>query len=466
VVDGGGLENLARSLRGRNVRVGAYVVRGMPTTFRPCAPDQSLLFPPSPRDWLPEGHLVFFIADTVAALDLQAFYAPYDGDGRRNQPFDPHMMVTVLLYAYATGTFSSRRIARKLEEDVAYRVLAAGNFPAHRTIAEFRQQHLAAFEALFVQVVQIAREAGVVQLGALAVDGSKVKANASKHKAMSYKRMLDQERHLREQITALTAQAEALDASEDAAHGPDVRGDELPAELQRREDRLATIAAAKARLDARQADEDRQKGRTPDDGRKSRGRKPFARDFGVPPDDAQDNFTDPESRIMKTSSGFDQCYNGQIAVDEASQMMIATGLTNCAADNAELLPLIEQAHATLGEHPRDVLADAGYRSEATFQALEARGITAYISLGYEARPAKPPNPAHLATQRMAHRLASVVGRTRYRRRKAIVEPVIGWIKAVLGFRRFSLRGEAHARGEWNIVCLALNLKRFHRIRIA
>lgn len=322
----------------------------MTTTFRSCAPDQALLFPPSPRDWLSEGHLVFFIADTVAALDLKAFYAPYEGDGRRNQPFDPPMMVTVLLYAYTTGTFSSRRIARKLEEDVAYRVLASGNFPAHRTIAEFRQQHLAAFEALFVQVVAIAREAGVVQLGALAVDGAKVKANASKHKAMSYGRMREEETRLREQIAALTAQAEASDAAEDAAHGPEVRGDELPAELQRREERLAKIAAAKARLEARQADEDRQKGRTPDDGRQSRGTKPFARDFGVPPDDAQDNFTDPESRIMKTSAGFDQCYNGQLAVDEASQIIVATGLTNCGADNAELLPLIDYVEGTLGQH--------------------------------------------------------------------------------------------------------------------
>jgi transposase len=438
----------------------------MTTTFRRCAPDQSLLFPPSPRDWLPEGHLAFFIADTVAALDLQAFYAPYEGDGRRNQPFDPQMIVTVLLYAYATGTFSSRRIARKLEEDVAYRVLAAGNFPAHRTIAEFRQQHLAAFEALFMQVVQIAREAGVVQLGALAVDGSKVKANASKHKAMSYGRMREEATRLRAQIAALTAHAEATDAAEDAALGADVRGDELPAELQRREERLAKIAAAKARLEARQADEDRQKGRTPDDGRKGRGKKPFARDFGVPPDDAQDNFTDPESRIMKTSSGFDQCYNGQLAVDEASQMIVATGLTNCGADNAELLPLIDQAHATLGEHPRDVLADAGYRGEATFQTLEAWNITAYISLGHETRPGKPPNPAHLATQRMADRLTSEVGRARYRRRKAIVEPVIGWIKEVLGFRRFHVRGVAKARGEWTLVCLAVNLNRFHRIGLA
>ena len=311
------------------------------------------------------------------------------------------MMVTVLVYAYATGTFSSRRIARKLEEDVAYRVLAAGNLPAHRTIAEFRQQHLVAFELLFVQVVQIAREAGVVQLGALAMDGSKVKANASKHKAMSYGRMRDEERRLREQIAALTTQAEVTDAAEDAEHGPDVRGDELPAELQRREQRLAAIAAAKARLEARQADEDRRKGRTPDDKRKGRGTKPFARDFGVPPDDAQDNFTDPESRIMKTAHGFDQCYNGQIAVDETTQLIVATGLTNCAADNGELLPLITRAQGPLGGVPLEVLADAGYRGEATFQTLEAQGITAYISLGHEVRPAKPPNPAHVATQRMA-----------------------------------------------------------------
>jgi len=438
----------------------------MPTTFRPCVPDQSFLLPPSPRDWLPEGHLAFFIADTVAALDLQAFYTPYEGDGRRNQPFDPQMMVTVLLYAYATGTFSSRRIARKLEEDVAYRVLAAGNFPAHRTIAAFRQQHLAAFEALFVQVVQVAREAGVVQLGTLAIDGSKVQANASKHKAMSYGRMREEETRLREQIAALTAQADASDATEDAVHGPDVRGDELPAALQRREQRLAKIAAAKARLEARQAAEDRQKGRTPDDGRKGRGTKPFAREFGVPPDGAQDNFTDPESRIMKTSDGYDQCYNGQIAVDEASQMIVATGLSNCAADSGALLPLIDRVQTTVGQDPAEVLADAGYKAEASFQTLETRAVTAYISLGREGKSSTAPHPAQVATQRMAARLASPEGKARYRRRKAIVEPVIGWIKEVLGFRRFSVRGETKARGEWNVVCLAVNLKRFHRLSMA
>jgi transposase len=437
----------------------------MPTSFRPCASDQSLLFPPSPRDWLPDGHLAFFIAETVAVLNLDGFYAPYEGDGRRNQPFDPQMMVTVLLYAYATGTFSSRRIARKLEEDVAYRMLAGGNFPAHRTIAEFRQQHLAAFEALFVQVVQIAQETGVVQLGALAIDGSKVKANASKHKAMSYGRMRDEATRLHAEIAALTAQAGACDAAEDAAHGPDVRGDELPAELQRREDRLAKIAAAKARLEARQAADDREKGRTPDDERKSGGR-PFTRDFGVPPDDAQDNFTDPESRIMKTSAGFDQCYNAQLAVAEGSQLIIATGLTACAGDVGELLPLIDQAHATLGAPPTEVLADAGYRAEATFLALETRGLTAYISLGREPQPTVARHLAQAGTHRMADRLQTEVGRARYRRRKAIVEPVLGWIKAALGFRRFSMRGVAQARGEWTLACLAVNLKRLHRIGLA
>ena len=235
---------------------------------------------------------------------------------------------------------------------------------------------------------------------------------------------------------------------------------------QRMAARLAKIAAAKARLEARQGEEDRQKGRTPDDGRKGRGHKPFARDFGVPPDDAQDNFTDPESRIMKTSHGFDQCYNGQLAVDEATHLIVATGVTNCAADNAELLPLIDRTEALLGGQPPEVLADAGYRGETTFQTLEARGIRGDISLGHEVRPAKAPNPAHVATQRMAARLASETGRARYRRRKAIVEPVLGWIKDVLGFRRFLLRGLAKARGEWHVICLAVNVKRLHRIATA
>ncbi|HXO19937.1 MAG TPA: IS1182 family transposase [Thermoanaerobaculia bacterium] len=439
----------------------------MPTSFRPYAPDQSLLLPPSPRDWLPEGHLAYFISETVDTLDLSAFYAPYEGDGRRNQPFEPAMMVKVLLYAYATGTFSSRRIARKLEEDVAYRVLAVGNFPAHRTICEFRQEHLKAFGELFVQVVRIAREAGVVRMGSLVVDGSKVKANASKRKAMSYGRMLEEERRLQGQIAELTARAAAVDAAEDAEHGPERRGDELPAELQRREQRLSKIREAKARLEARQAEQDRQKGRSEDDDRKSpRGGRPFARDFGVPPDKAQDNFTDPESRIMNTTQGFEQCYNGQIAVDEGSQMILATSLTNNAADHDELIPLLEQAQSNLGCPAQQVLADAGYRSEATFQTLEARGIDAYISLGREGTESATVSAKLEATRRMAEKLASSSGKQRYRRRKAVVEPVIGWIKSVLGFRHFSFRGQGKAVGEWALVCLAVNLKRYHVLQAA
>ena len=437
----------------------------MPTTFRPCAPDQSWLFPPSPRDWLPEGHLAFFIADTVAALDLGAFYAPYEGDGRRNQPFDPQMMVTVLVYAYATGTFSSRRIARKLEEDVAYRVLAAGNFPAHRTIADFGSS------TWHVRGAVCAGRADCARSGrgpARRAGGGWIEGESECEQAQGDELRTDAGRR------AAVARADrgadgpgrGGDAAEDAAHGADVRGDEFPAELQRREERLAKIAAAKARLEARQAAEDRQKGRTPDDGRKGRGHKPFARDFGVPPDDAQDNFTDPESRIMKTSTASISATTARSPSMKRTQMIVATGLTNCAADNAELLPLIDRVEATLGGAPPEVLADAGYRAEATFQTLEARDITAYISLGHETRPAKAPNPAHVATQRMADRLTSEGGRARYRRRKAIVEPVIGWIKQVLGFRRFSLRGAAKARGEWNLVCLAVNLKRWHRIGIA
>lgn len=438
----------------------------MPTTFRPYSPDQSFLLPPSPRDWLPESHLAYFISETVDSLDLAEFYRPYQGDGRRNQPFDPRMLVKVLLYAYATGTYSSRRIARRIEEDVAYRVLAAENFPAHRTICEFRQQHLAAFGKLFVQVVRIAREAGVVKLGTLAVDGSKVKANASKHKAMSYKRMLQEERNLRKQIAELTAKAAAVDASEDAELGPDVRGDELPAELQRREQRLEMIQAAKKRLEARQAEEDKAKGRSKDDDRKSpRGGRRFKRDFGVPEDKKQDNFTDPESRIMKTMNGYQQCYNGQIAVDEGSQMIVATALTNNAADNNELLPLLDAAQANLGKDPDQLLADAGYRSEKTFQALEGRSVDAYVSLGREGK--KPPKPATSpASLRMEAKLASEAGRKRYRRRKAIVEPVFGWIKGILGFRRFSFRGIEKTAQEWDLVCLAVNLKRFHALQPA
>ena len=440
----------------------------MPTTFRPYQPDQSYLLPPSPRDWLPEGHLAYFISETVESLDLGAFYEPYEGDGRRNQPFDPRLMVKVLVYAYATGTFSSRRIARKLEENVAYRVLAAGSFPAHRTICEFRQRHLEAFKALMVQVVQVAREAGLAKLGCLAVDGTKVKANASKHKAMSYGRMREEEERLREQIGELTRRAAAVDAQEDAEYGQEVRGDELPEELQRREGRLRKIQEAKARLEARQAAEDEQKGRHAGDGRKSpRGGPDFKRDFGVPPDKAQDNFTDPESRIMKISSGgYEQCYNAQIAVDEDSQLIVAAEVTDNAADSGQLLPVLDAAKSATGREASQVLADAGYKGEENLKGLEQRGIDGYISLAREGKPIAEPAEEYPATRRMAAKLQGEEGRRRYRRRKAVVEPVFGWIKGILGFRCFSLRGLKRVQGEWGLVCLAVNLKRLQALQAA
>jgi len=431
----------------------------MPTTFRRYVPEQSLLLPPSPRDWLPEGHLAYFLSDTVDALDLKAFYEPYEGDGRRNSPYDPRMMVKLLLYGYATGVFSSRKIAKKLHEDVAFRVLAGENFPAHRTLAEFRQRHLPAFQALFVQLLEVAREAGLVQMGTVAVDGTKVKASASKRKAMSYGRMKQDQERLKSEIAELTSRAARVDAEEDAQYGPDNAGDELPEELQRREQRLGKIQEAIERLRSRQAAEDRAAGRKEISAGAEAEEGKKRREFGEPPEKRQDNFTDPESRIMKTSSGFEQCYNGQLAVDSESRLILAAKVTPSAADHDELLPVLEEVRANVGQFPQAVLADAGYRSEENLQRLEASAIDAYVALGREGKKSVVKNEAkHPATQRMKQKLETPEGRKRYSKRKSIVEPVNGWIKSVLGFRQFSLRGLKKVSGEWTLVCLALNLR--------
>ena len=296
----------------------------MSTTFRPYAPDQMLLLPSDMREWLAEGHLAHHVSDLVDGLDLTAFYAPYEGDGRRNAPYEPRMMVKVLLYAYATGVFSSRGIARKLEEDIAFRVLGAGNFPQHRTLCEFRRRHLSDVKELFTEVVRLARELGLARFGKLSIDGTKVRANASKRKAMSYGRMEAEERRLSGEIAALLAAAGEADAAEDARWGADVRGDELPAELRRREDRLAAIRAAKSRLEAQQRAADDARGRQPDQDRNPKGGSPYKRAYGEPDEKAQSNFTDPESGIMKTSSeGFQQCYNAQVAVEGEHQLVVA-----------------------------------------------------------------------------------------------------------------------------------------------
>jgi transposase len=438
---------------------------GMPREYRRYEPDQTLLLPPSLRDWLPEDHFSFFISDTIDALDLSAFEARYGEEGPGNQAFDPRMMLKVLVYAYATGTFSSRKIAAKLHEDVAYRVLGSDNFPAHRTISDFRHRHLPEFRELFVQVVQTAREAGLVKLGTLAVDGSKLKANASKHKAMSYRRMREEEKRLRKEIRELTEQAQATDAQEDKRYGKDRRGDELPAELARREDRLRTIRAARKRIEARQREADREQGREPgDQDRTGKPGRPFKRPFGEPEASDQENFTDPDSRIMKRgSSGFEQCYNTQIAVDEAEQIIVAAIVTQSASDVHQLTPLLEQIEETTGAHPDRLLADAGYRSEANLQQLEEKGIDGFVAMGREANgEPKPPDPKNEASCRMAKKMKTDRAKKHYRKRKYLAEPPFGWIKSVMGFDRFSLRGFPKVTSEWDLACLAANLKRMHR----
>lgn len=439
----------------------------MGTTYRPYQPDQSLLLPPSLRDWLPSGHLAYFICDTVEELDLSALHERYEGDGRRSQPYHPTMLVKVLIYAYATGVFSSRKIAGKLLEDVALRVLAAGNQPDFRTINRFRQQNLAVFRELFVQVVRLAKQLGLLKLGTVALDGTKVKANASKHKAMSYGRMQEQEKKLQAEIEELLRQAEQTDAAEDEIYGADNSGEEIPAELERRESRIEKIREAMRALEAEQAEKDGAKGRREDDGqvasqvRPQGGRSKYQREFGTPEAKAQRNFSDPESRIMKTKQGFEQCYNAQAVVEEGSQLIVAQQVGHNAADNRYLVEMVDQVKQNTGRKPQRVLADAGYKGEENFEALEERQIQGVIALGREKAQggqAKRQGGGE-ASERMAKRLRSKRGQQHYRRRKGLVEPAFGWVKRVLGFREFSLRGLAKVQGEWSLVSLALNLRR-------
>jgi transposase len=410
---------------------------------------------------LPEGHLSYFINDVIEELDLRAFYKPYEGDGRRKAPYEPRMMLKVLIYAYATGVFSSRKIAKKLEEDVAFRILAADNFPQHRTICDFRKRHLSDFKAVFVQVIQIAQQAELISLGTVAIDGTKVRANASKHKAMSYQRMQAEELRLTQEIAELCDQARSTDADEDRLYGADHRGDELPEELHHRQTRLAKIRDAKARLEQAQREADTARGRHKDDDRKPPGRgRRYKRDFGVPEDKAQSNFTDPESSIMKTAEGFQQCYNGQLAVDRDFQIIVENKLTANSSDNGELLEVLAGVENNLDKRPDAVLADAGYRDESRFKVLEQRHIDGYIALGRKNKDSNEIDAERLpATGRMAEKLASADGKACYAERKWISEAVNGWIKRVLGFRQFSLRGLNNASGEWDLVCLATNLRR-------
>jgi transposase len=439
--------------------------------FRPYDPDELWLLPPSPRDWLPEDHLAYFLSDLVDEFNLTPILVSYGGVTRGTAPYHPQLLVKVLLYAYAVGIPASRQIARKLEEDVAFRVLAANQRPDFRTLSDFRKQHLPALAELFVQVLQLCQRAGLVKLGHIALDGTKVKANASKHKAMSYGRMVTDEARLQAEVAALLKQAAAADARDDAAYGPDRRGDELPAELARRAQRLQTIRAAKAVLEQEaQADaalhQAVQAAQPP--ARPRRGRPPQP-PSPVPHSKAQRNFTDPESRIMPASDAKGsvvQGYNCQAAVDARAQIIVAADVTDATNDKQQAQPMLTQVLAQTGQVPRIVTTDAGYFSEANVVALTALGCLPLIppdrQLHGQVIPAaprgRPPGGLSVA-DRMRRTLRTTHGRRLYARRKAIVEPVFGQIKQGRGYRQFLLRGMRQVRGEWALICTTHNVRK-------
>jgi transposase len=427
----------------------------MAKTYRPYVPEQDLLLPPSLRDWLPDDHLAYFVSDVVDALDLSAITQVYEEEERGYPPYHPVMMTKVLVYAYCVGIFSSRRIQRRLAEDVGFRVLAAGNEPDFRTIADFRKTHLVALTGFFEQVLDLARASGAPRLGRVALDGTKIKANASKHKAMSYQRMGEKQRQLRAEVTDLLAQADAADAAEDAEYGADRRGDELPAELQRRESRLARIREAKKVLEARAKDE--------------AVAKEQPAESATPDPKAQYNFTDPESRIMKGPDGFVQAYNAQVAVDDL-HLIVGQAVTQACNDKQQLVPMIATITQQSVEAPAVLLADAGYCSDANFVAISATPIDAYISTRKQSPGERPgpcprgPLPATATpTDRMTRKLQTKAGAAVYAARKAIVEPVFGQIKQARGFRQFLLRGLEKVQGEWSLVCTTHNILRMYRL---
>jgi transposase len=444
----------------------------MTKTYRDWSSDQTYLFPPSPRDWLPEGDLVYFLLDTVATLDLTPIFAHYERELRGQPPFHPRMMVALLLYCYATGTRSSRRIMKRCHVDVACRVIVGEDIPDFRTISDFRKTHLARLEALFVEVLKLCALAGLAKVGTIALDGTKVKANASRHKAMSYDRMKSEEERLKQEIAQLLAEAQASDDAEDLQHGPDRHGGELPDELARRRSRLAKIQSAKKLLEERAKLEAAEEAAR----RQVEGKSPPA----TPPAEAvpgprdQINFTDPESRIMKASNkGWDQCGNAQ-AVTNEHQIILAADVTDQANDVRQLVPMVDQTRANLDaagieDAIKAAAGDAGYYSETNAAALEGRGIEPYLAterLKHHEKVASAPRgriPRGLsAKQRMARKLRTKKGRETYAKRKGMIEPIFGQLKQVLGFRQFSLRGLASMRGEWRLMATVHNLLKLWR----
>jgi transposase len=428
----------------------------MAKTYKTYLPDQDLLLPPSLRDWLAENHLAYCVLDVVDQLDLSAIEAVYEEEDRGQPPYHPRMMTKILLYGYCVRVFSSRRIQEHLVEDVAFRVLAAGNQPDFRTIADFRKLHLPALEELFQQVLRLVLEVGALKLGRVALDGSKVKANASKHKAMSYGRMEETEKLLRKEVQKLMKQAEAADEEEDKRYGRDRREDELPEEMQRRETRIARIQEAKKAL------EERAREKAKNEGKDSKEAKPEAK--------AQYNFTDAESRIMKGSDGFVQGYNTQVAVEPLFQLVVGQTVTQAANDKQQMVPLIEAIEEQSGQRPEEVLTDRGYCSEENLKYLAKRRMEGFVATekqkhGESSEPCKRgPLPKDASrVERMERKLKTKVGAAVYARRKCMVEPVFGQIKQARGFRQFLLRGLEKVRGEWALVCMTHNLLKFHKI---
>lgn len=461
-------------------------------TFKPYDLDQPYLLPPDLRSWLSEGHLALFVSDVVDALDLSPIFDAYErGDGRGYPPYHPVMMVKLLVYGYCTGKISSRKIEKATWEDVTFRVLAGNQQPDHDSIAEFRRRHLKALAGLFVQVLRLCQEAGLVKLGHVSVDGSKVKANASRHKAMSYQRLTETETRLIKEVDALLAQAEALDRAEDAQYGKGKHGDELPEELKRRETRLKKIREAKAALEAeakakaqaqeeeareRIAERERQEAQT---GKKIGGMPPRIPDpeKAAPEPKAQKNFTDAESRIMLdgATKSFVQAFNAQIAVDAHAQIIVAADVTQDAVDTRQLAPLLLAVEAHLGRLPEVATADNGYFNPDAITDERLAGVDLYVATGRERKrspptdgtiagsctPAPPTAPISVI-QRMREKLATEAGRATYKLRKCIPEPVFGQIKEARGFRRFSFRGLAQATAEWSVVALTHNLLKLFR----
>lgn len=440
----------------------------MSKTFRTWDVDQGWLLPPSVHEFVPAGHLAHFVRDTVReGLDLSAVVGAYEVD-RGQPPYDPGMMVALLLYGYSRGVYSSRRLALACEERVDFMAVTGLNRPDFRTISEFRRRHLSALSGLFVQVLRLCQVAGLVKLGHVAVDGTKLKANASRHKAMSYGRLKTSEPKLAAEVAAWLDEAEAADRAEDAEHGAELRGDETPDWMADKQRRLEPIRQAKAQLEAEAASDPADldpEGPGPSSGMQARGKRKKTAEGAPstpPPDKAQRNFTDGDSRIQPTRDGYIAGFNGQIAVDAAHQIILAQRLATNPADYGALIPLVDQAKANLGRKLKEVSGDTGFASEANIADMAKRKIRAYLTPGRSKH-----HDDHAAGERtftnrplmaaMAKKLKRGGRKSRYRLRKQTVEPVFGQIKQARGFRQFHLRGLEKVRAEWSLICTAHNL---------